>query len=89
MADDDPDVLDRVIRTVFKVKEASNPVPLSDITADTPLDEPPLSMDSLDRVSLMVRLEEEFGIIASDEDFTIGSVAAVGDVAQVVNRLLG
>jgi acyl carrier protein len=35
-----------------------------------------------------VNLEEQFGIIATDEDFAQESVATVGDLVDMVRRLV-
>lgn len=87
MPENDQTIVDRVIKTVIATTAASRAVD-AEIDASTLLDDPPLSMDSLDHVSLMVNLEDEFGIIASDEDFAKESVSTVGDIAVVVQRLL-
>ena len=58
-------------------------VPVQNVDADTQLDKD-LGFDDLDRVELMMELEEEFGITIDDQ--TAATVATVGDIVRAVSK---
>lgn len=64
--------------------EALN-LPLEKVTADAKIVDD-LGADSLDVVELLSQLEDEYGIIIPDEE--VESLATVGDVASVLDRLI-
>lgn len=61
-------------------------------TADDPLDAvltTDLKGDSLHRISLLVEIEEEFGVeISDDEDAALGSDATIRSVLDLIERKL-
>jgi acyl carrier protein len=84
----DDAIMQGVIRSIRVAKEMSGDAGEYEIGLDSKLIKAPLSMGSLDYVAMMVNLEEQFGIIATDEDFAQESVATVGDLVDMVRRLV-
>ena len=64
--------------------EALN-LPLEKVSANAKIVDD-LGADSLDVVELLSQLEDEYGIIIPDEE--VESLATVGDVASVLDRLI-
>ncbi|MFC1416693.1 acyl carrier protein [Streptacidiphilus cavernicola] len=77
-------VFDRVRDIIVDVKSATSPVDRAQLTRETALEQPPLSMDSLDFVQFVVGVEESFGIIAQDSDFL-----GLNTIADSVALILG
>jgi acyl carrier protein len=70
-------------RVTYLVAAQRN-VPPQKVDADTRLNDD-LGFDELDRVELVMELEDEFGIAIDDE--TASSVKTVGEVIHAVSRL--
>lgn len=86
MLDADRVLFDGVTGAIRKAKQMNGDPGDYEIIPGSRLDAD-LAMDSLDHVAMLVAIEEEFGVIASDEDFALGSVTTVEDVMDVVRRL--
>lgn len=72
--------------TLEKVKEMLSSqlnVPVDKITADSKIVED-LKADSLDIVELLMTLEEESGIVVSDEDAV--NIVTVGDIVRLIEN---
>jgi acyl carrier protein len=63
------EIFRHVCQIIAEVKSTTSPVDPATLTLETALEEPPLSLDSLDFVQFVVGVEEAFGIIAQDSDF--------------------
>lgn len=87
MLDAQPDLFEGVVSAIRQAKLMNGGAGDHPIALDSRLDQDPLTMDSLDHVAMLVAIEERFGVIASDEDFALGSVRTVADVVDVVRRL--
>jgi acyl carrier protein len=87
MSNSDAALFDGVVGAIRAAKQASGDLVDYQITLDSRLHEGDLKMDSIDYVAMLVAIEEEFGVIASDEDFSLDSVDTVADVVDVVRRL--
>lgn len=76
------EIFDRVRDIIVEVKNTTSPIDPASITPDSVLEEPPLSMDSLDFVQFVVGVEETFGIIAQDSDFL--GLRTVADSVELI-----
>jgi acyl carrier protein len=83
------EILERVRGIIVQAKAESILLQPEEIAPQGRLDEPPLAMDSIDFVRMVIGIEEEFGIIAEDEQFLASSMETVGDVVAAVQRGLG
>jgi acyl carrier protein len=84
----DEEVFARVRDIIITTKAASVAIQAHEIRPESELGEMPLAMDSIDFVSMIVGIEETFGIIAEDEDFLASSMRTVADVVEVVKQRL-
>lgn len=83
------DILARVRGIIVQAKAESIVLQPEEIGKDCRLTEPPLAMDSIDFVRMVIGIEEEFGIIAEDEQFLASSIDTVADLVIAVQRGLG
>jgi acyl carrier protein len=82
-------LLARVRGVIVQAKAETLVLEPEDITLESRLAEHPLAMDSIDFVRMVIGIEEEFGIIAEDEEFLASSMRTVADVLAAVRRGLG
>jgi acyl carrier protein len=59
------------------------------LTADTPLVEKGLNLDSVRLLELIVSVEESFDVAIEDEELTLELLATIGSLASFVHRKLG
>ncbi|GAA2939720.1 acyl carrier protein [Streptomyces enissocaesilis] len=85
MSTDDQVLFKGVVAAIRQAKEMGGDAG-TEVGMTSRLDED-LEMDSLDHVAMLVAIEENFGVIASDEDFAMNSIRTVADVVEVVRGL--
>jgi acyl carrier protein len=83
------EILSRVRSIITQAKAEMVVLQPEDISLDSRLSDYPLAMDSIDFVRMVIGIEEEFGIIAEDEQFLASSMLTVADVVAAVQRGLG
>lgn len=82
-------ILTRLRNIIVQAKAETAVLQPEEISLDSRLGEHPLAMDSIDFVRMVIGIEEEFGIIAEDEQFLASSMLTVADVVTAVQRGLG
>jgi acyl carrier protein len=82
-------ILARVRGIIVQAKAESLVLQPEEVTLESRLTGPPLAMDSIDFVHMVIGIEEEFGIIAEDEQFLASSIETVADLVDAVRRGLG
>lgn len=82
------DVFSRLQRIIIEAKAELVALKPTDITPESKLGEPPIAMDSIDFVKMVVGIETEFGLVAGDELFAGADIKTVSDLVNFVNSQL-
>ena len=77
----DDTLSEQVVSALAKVKPGAGHV----ITAESTLES--LTLDSLDKITLLFELEDRFGVSIPDDEAR--SLATVGDIIESIRRLTG
>jgi acyl carrier protein len=84
----DGTIFERIRTIIVQVQSETAPIDPAQVEPSSNLSEWPFSIDSIDFVKIIIGIEEEFGIVAEDEDFLASKMNTVEDIVDVVQRRL-
>lgn len=84
----DEQIVEVIQKAIIRAKAEVFAFDSDQIRMESDLTEPPLSLDSIDFLAMIIELENNFGLIAEDKHFLDPSLRTVADIVSAVKSWL-